>query len=84
MKKAKRDYKGEYKYYHSLPEQKIRRAGRNNARRKMLALGKVKLHAKNGGDVHHVHHKNCIFTNTWDNRLSNLRVMPKSKNRSIK
>jgi hypothetical protein len=84
--KTKRDYKGEYKYYHSLPEQIKRRAGRNNARRKMLRLGKVKLHAKNGGDVHHVHHhiNGKIITNTWDNRLSNLRVMPKSKNRSIK
>jgi hypothetical protein len=80
----RRNYKHEYKIFHSLPLQKKRRAGRNAARRKMLKLGKVKLHAKNGGDVHHVHHKNCIFTNTWDNELSNLRVIPKSKNRSIK
>jgi hypothetical protein len=82
----KRDYKSEYKYYHSQPLQKIRRAGRNNARRKMLRLGKVKLHAINGKDVHHVHHhiNGKIITNTWDNRLRNLRVISKSKNRSIK
>ena len=74
----KRDYKREYKIFHSLPEEKKRRAGRNAARRKMLKLGKVKKHAQNGGDIHHKNH------NPWSNELSNLKVIPKSKNRSIK
>ena len=72
----KRDYKREYKIYHSLPKEKIRRAGRNNARRKMLALGKVRKYSNS--DVDHKNHK------TWDNRLNNLRVIHKSKNRSMK
>jgi hypothetical protein len=72
----KRDYKREYKIFHSLQKEKIRRAGRNNARRKMLALGKVRKYSNS--DVDHKNHK------TWDNRLNNLRVIHKSKNRSIK
>jgi len=74
--KRERDYKREYKIYHSLPKEKIRRAGRNNARRKMLALGKVRKYSNS--DVDHKNH--C----TWDNRLNNLRVIHKSKNRSMK
>jgi len=72
----KRDYKREYKIFHSLPKEKIRRAGRNNARRKMLAMGKVRKYSSMD-----INHKN---KNTLDNRLSNLEVMSKHKNRSIK
>jgi hypothetical protein len=72
----KRDYKREYKIYHSLLKEKIRRAGRNNARRKMLALGKVRKYSNS--DVHHVNHR------TWSNDLRNLKVIHKSKNRSMK
>lgn len=50
----------------------------------MLKLGRVKLHAVNGKDVHHVHRRGEKHPDTWDNKLSNLRVIPKSKNRSIK
>jgi hypothetical protein len=72
----KRNYKREYKLFHSLPEEKSRRAGRNNARRKMLRLGKVRKYSSMD-----IEHKN---NNPWDNRLSNLKVMSKHKNRSIK
>lgn len=72
----KRNYKREYKKYHSLPKQKYRRAGRNAARRKMLALGKVRKYSNS--DIDHKNH------NTWDNRLNNLKVIPKWKNRSKK
>jgi hypothetical protein len=72
----KRNYKHEYKVFHSLPKQKIRRAGRNHARRKMLKLGRVRKGSNS--DIDHKNH------NTLDNRLNNLRVIPKSKNRSIK
>ena len=44
----------------------------------MLKLGRVKKYSKNGGDIHHRDH------NTKNNKLSNLKVMSKHKNRSIK
>ena len=72
----KRDYKREYQLYHAKPEQKKRRAQRNGARRKMERLGHVKK-----GDGQDVHHSN---RNTADNSSKNLKIMPKSKNRSLK
>ena len=71
-----RDYKKEYAEYHSKPEQKSRRAGRNAARRKMTKSGRVRK-----GDGKDVDHKD---KNTWNNGHSNLRVMSASKNRSRK
>ena len=71
-----RNYKEEYKAFHSKPDQKKRRAGRNAARRKMAASGKVKK-----GDGKDVHHKDG---NTLNNKRKNLRVESKSKNRSRK
>ncbi len=73
---AKRDYKKEYREYHSKPEQKKRRAGRNAARRIMEMVGRAKK-----GDGKDVDHKNG---NPTDNRKKNLRVISKSKNRSRK
>lgn len=77
--------KGEYKKnakpdsvrqraYNSSPEQKKRRAERNEARRKMEKSGKVKK-----GDGKDVDHKNH---NTSDNSNGNLKVMSRSKNRA--
>jgi|TARA_R100000005_G_C4941289_1_gene165673 hypothetical protein len=71
-----RNYKKEYKSFHSKPDQKKRRAGRNAARRKMTAVGKVKK-----GDGKDVHHKDG---NTLNNKRKNLRVESKSKNRARK
>ena len=71
-----RDYKKEYREYHSKPKQKKRRAGRNAARRIMEMVGKAKK-----GDGKDVDHKNG---NPTDNRKKNLRVISKSKNRSRK
>ena len=73
---AKRDYKKEYREYHSKPEQKKRRAGRNAARRIMEMVGRAKK-----GDGKDVDLKNG---NPTDNRKKNLRVISKSKNRSRK
>ena len=72
---APRNYKKEYKNYHSRPKQKKRRAQRNTARRKMVAAGRARK-----GDGKDVDHKN---RNTADNRSKNLRVVSKSKNRSF-
>jgi len=69
-----RNYKEEYKHFHSKPDQKKRRAGRNAARRKLLRTGAVKK-----GDGKDVAHKNG---NPRDNRPKNLAVVRKSKNRS--
>ena len=71
-----RNYKEEYKEFHSKPDQKKRRAGRNAARRKMAASGKVKK-----GDGKDAHHKDG---NALNNKRKNLRVESKSKNRSRK
>ena len=71
-----RDYKREYEQYHSKPEQKKRRAGRNRARRIMTMLKRVKK-----GDGKDVHHKDGDPTN---NSKKNLRVESKKTNRSRK
>ena len=70
-----RDYRSEYDNYHSRPEQIKKRNKRNEARRKMMAAGKVKK-----GDGKDVDHKNG---NALDNSTGNLRVQPKSQNRSF-
>ena len=71
-----RNYKEKYKHFHSKPDEKKRRAGRNAARKKMAAAGKVKK-----GDGKDVHHKDG---NTLNNKRKNLRVESKSKNRARK
>lgn len=70
-----RNYKKEYKNYQGKPEQIKRRASRNAARRKMAALGHVRK-----GDGKDVAHKN---DNPKQNKLSNLAVQSKAKNRSF-
>jgi len=72
----KRNYAKEYDDYHASPEQKKRRAERNAARRKLTKAGKVRK--GDGKDVHHVNR------NTADNSAGNLKVVSKSKNRSMK
>ena len=69
-----RNWKREYETYHAKPEQKKRRAQRNAARRKMMKAGHVRK--GDGKDVHHM--------NGMSNAASNLRVLPRSVNRSIK
>lgn len=63
------------KKYNAKPEQKKRRAQRNAARAKMMAIGKVRK-----GDGKDVAHKN---NNTANNGLSNLAVQSPAKNRSF-
>lgn len=72
---ATRNYKKEYKNYHSSPEQKKKRASRNAARRTMAKGGAVKK-----GDGKDVDHKNG---NPLQNSKKNLRVTSKSNNRSF-
>jgi hypothetical protein len=71
-----RNYKSEYKKYQSSEKQKTRRAGRNTARNRMTAAGKVKK-----GDGKDVAHKNG---NPTDNRRSNLKAVSAAKNRSFR
>lgn len=71
-----RDYAKEYREYHGRPEQIKRRSGRNQARRKMVKKGLARK-----GDGKDVHHKD---KNTTNNRASNLAIMSRSRNRSIK
>lgn len=64
------------KRYNSKPAQKKRRASRNTARRRMIAAGKVRKGSKK--DVHH------RDGNPRNNKKSNLKVVSRSKNRSLK
>ncbi len=71
-----RNYRSEYDNYHSKSKQKIRRAGRNKARRMMVReKGKSAL---NGKDIDHKDR------NPNNNSRSNLRITNKSTNRSRK
>ena len=69
-----RDYKSEYKNYHSKPEQRANRSKRVLARRLMMKLGKVRK-----GDGKDVDHKDGDPQN---NGKHNLRVRNKSENRA--
>lgn len=69
-----RNYDKEYANYQGTEEQKKRRAIRNAARRKLEDEGRVRK--GDGKDVHHV--------SGLHNAASNLRVLSKSTNRSIK
>ena len=71
----KRNYRKEYDNYHAKPEQRKNRSKRVLARRKMEKKGRV--HKGDGKDVDH---KNG---NPKDNSDDNLRVLSKSKNRSM-
>ena len=70
-----RNYKKEYKNYHSKPNQRANRSKRVLARRKMIKKGRVKK--GDGNDVHHAD------GNPQNNGDSNLKVLSKSKNRSM-
>ena len=70
-----RNYKKEYAYYHSKPEQIKRRDKRNAANNLLKKKGVIKK-----GDGRDVAHRNG---NPNDNRISNLTVQKKSKNRSF-
>jgi 5-methylcytosine-specific restriction endonuclease McrA len=70
-----RDYKKEYREYHSKPEQKENRAQRNAARREMEREGKVRK-----GDGKDVHHKKPLSSGGSNSR-SNLEVTSTKENR---
>jgi hypothetical protein len=70
-----RNYDKEYAAYHGSEKQKKNRAKRNAARAKMMKAGKVSK-----GDGKDVAHRNG---NPKDNKMSNLAVQSKSKNRSF-
>jgi len=67
LKMSMRNYKKEYDNYHSKPEQKLRRAARNAARRS--------VNAPKGKDVHHKDN------NPMNNDKKNLSVVSQNYNR---
>ena len=71
MTTKKRDYKKEYRDYHSKPEQKRNRAARNKARREMG----LKV-----GDPREVDHIKPLIKG-GSNSKSNLRVVSRTTNR---
>jgi len=70
-----RNYKKEYKNYHSSPKQKKNRASRNAARNEKIKAGIVQK-----GDGKDVHHKDG---NPKNNSKKNLSIVNKSSNRSF-
>ena len=72
---TERNYRKEYDNYHSKPEQRANRSKRVLARRKMEDKGRV--HKGDGKDVDHKD------GNPQNNGDDNLRVLSKSKNRSM-
>lgn len=75
-KRKKVDYKKAYKKYHSSKKAKKERAQRNAAGRKLKKAG-VKIPAG-----YEIDHKKAI-SDGGSNDDSNLRVIPKSKNRKL-
>lgn len=69
-----RDYKDEYKKFHSSAKSKKDRAARNAARKKMVDAGKV--HKGDGKDIDHKD------SNPRNNSAKNLKVSSKKANRS--
>lgn len=69
--KKKRDYKKEYRDYHSKPEQRNNRSKRNQARKKMG----LKV-----GDKREVDHK-VPLSKGGSNRKNNLRAVSRTTNR---
>ena len=72
-----RNYKAEYENYQGMPEQKKNRAMRNKARRELTQEGRV--HKGDGMDVDHA----VPLSKGGGTGKSNLRVKPKSANRSF-
>ena len=70
-----RNYRKEYDNYHSKPKQRKNRSSRVLARRKKIKKGHVRK-----GDGNDVHHEDG---NPQNNSDSNLKVLSKSKNRSM-
>ena len=71
----KRNYKKEYKEYHSKPEQRKNRSKRNIARRKMMSKGLVKK--GDGKEVDHIR----PLSKGGSNGRKNLRVVTRKSNR---
>lgn len=71
-----RNYRQEYDRYQGTAKQKKRRAGRNKARRIMIANGKAKK-----GDGKDVAHKD---NNPLNSVAKNMRMESKKSNRSFK
>lgn len=71
-----RNYRQEYDRYQGTTAQKKRRAGRNKARRLMVAKGKAKK-----GDGKDVAHKD---NNPLNSVAKNIRMESKKSNRSFK
>jgi hypothetical protein len=76
MKNGKRDYT-QQRQYNASPEATAKRVENNAARRKAVQAGKA--HVGDGKDVDHIK----PLSKGGSNASSNLRVVPKSQNRSF-
>jgi len=76
MKNGKRDYT-QQRQYNASPEATAKRVANNAARRKAMDAGKARV--GDGKDVDHIK----PLSKGGSNAASNLRVVPKSQNRSF-
>lgn len=76
MKNGKRDY-SQQRQYNASPEATAKRVENNAARRKAMDAGKARV--GDGKDVDHIK----PLSKGGSNASSNLRVVPKSENRSF-
>jgi hypothetical protein len=76
MKNGKRDY-SQQREYNASPEATAKRVANNAARRQAIAEGKAKV-----GDRQDVDHRTPL-SKGGTNARSNLRVVPRSENRSF-
>lgn len=77
MKDGKRDYKREYKEYHSTPEQRHNRSLRTVARNAAIADGRAQR-----GDGKDLDHRRAL-SKGGSNAKSNQRMVSASSNRSF-
>ena len=75
--RSKRNYRAEYKNYQGSPEQIHNRSLRNQARRELMADGRVQR-----GDGKDVDHRKPLIKGGSNDR-SNLRVVSSGNNRSF-
>jgi len=80
-----RNYKKEYENYHSRPEQKLRRAARNAARRSMKDVPEDKdVHHKDNNPLNNDKKNLSVVTQNYNRKEPRLREKKLKENKDIK
>ena len=85
QKMSMRNYKKEYENYHSRPEQKLRRAARNAARRSMKDVPEDKdVHHKDNNPLNNDKKNLSVVTQNYNRKEPRLREKKLKENKDIK